>query len=81
MPFILLRSKVKVPPSLLSLALAHFLACRLGLLRVIHMIDSQADRLTDSRSSQPPTVKRIPPKNYAENFVFRPGKLRIARTK
>ncbi|TFY75873.1 hypothetical protein EWM64_g8137, partial [Hericium alpestre] len=30
---------------------------------------------------QPPTVKKIPPKNYAENYVYKPGKLRIARTK
>ncbi|KDQ62310.1 hypothetical protein JAAARDRAFT_122204 [Jaapia argillacea MUCL 33604] len=30
---------------------------------------------------QPPTVKRIPPKNYAENYVYKPNKLRIARTK
>ncbi|KAI0075095.1 hypothetical protein K474DRAFT_1647127 [Panus rudis PR-1116 ss-1] len=26
-------------------------------------------------------VKRIPPKNYAENFVYKPNKLRILRTK
>lgn len=30
---------------------------------------------------QPTTVKRIPPKNYAENFVYKPHKLRIMRTK
>ncbi|KIM65968.1 hypothetical protein SCLCIDRAFT_425746 [Scleroderma citrinum Foug A] len=30
---------------------------------------------------QPQTVKRIPPKNYSENFVYKPQKLRIARTK
>lgn len=30
---------------------------------------------------QPPTVKKIPPKNYSENFLYRPNKLRIARTK
>jgi len=30
---------------------------------------------------QPETVKRIPPKNYSENFVFRPSQLRILRTK
>lgn len=30
---------------------------------------------------QPPTLKRIPPKNYAENYVYKPNKLRIARTK
>ncbi|KIM30060.1 hypothetical protein M408DRAFT_328464 [Serendipita vermifera MAFF 305830] len=30
---------------------------------------------------QPPTIKRIPPKNYAENYVYKPNKLRIARTK
>jgi len=31
--------------------------------------------------SQQPTVKRIPPKNYAENYVYRPNTLRIMRTK
>ncbi|KAI6138773.1 Ndufs4, NADH dehydrogenase Fe-S protein 4 [Pisolithus tinctorius] len=30
---------------------------------------------------QPSTVKRVPPKNYAENFVYKPHKLRIVRTK
>ncbi|PFH54094.1 hypothetical protein AMATHDRAFT_186907 [Amanita thiersii Skay4041] len=30
---------------------------------------------------QPPVAKRIPPKNYSENFLYRPGKLRIVRTK
>ncbi|KAF8073727.1 Ndufs4, NADH dehydrogenase Fe-S protein 4 [Lyophyllum atratum] len=30
---------------------------------------------------QTPPVKRIPPKNYSENFLYRPGKLRIVRTK
>ncbi|KAJ8468603.1 hypothetical protein ONZ45_g10956 [Pleurotus djamor] len=30
---------------------------------------------------QPTMVKRIPPKNYAENYVYKPNKLRIARTK
>ncbi|KAJ3542798.1 hypothetical protein NMY22_g3379 [Coprinellus aureogranulatus] len=30
---------------------------------------------------QPEMVKRIPPKNYAENFVYKPHKLRIMRTK
>jgi len=27
------------------------------------------------------TIKRIPPKNYAENYVYKPNTLRIARTK
>lgn len=31
--------------------------------------------------SQQETVKRIPPKNYAENYVYKPNKLRICRTK
>ncbi|KIP05153.1 hypothetical protein PHLGIDRAFT_74649 [Phlebiopsis gigantea 11061_1 CR5-6] len=26
-------------------------------------------------------VKRVPPKNYAENYVYKPNKLRICRTK
>ncbi|KAF8555734.1 Ndufs4, NADH dehydrogenase Fe-S protein 4 [Imleria badia] len=30
---------------------------------------------------QPETVKRIPPKNYSENYVYNPHKLRIMRTK
>ncbi|KAJ7578367.1 Ndufs4, NADH dehydrogenase Fe-S protein 4 [Mycena floridula] len=30
---------------------------------------------------QPPTVKRIPPKNYSENYLYNPGKLRIMKTK
>jgi len=30
---------------------------------------------------QPPTAKKIPPKNYAENYVYKPNPLRIARTK
>ncbi|KAH9991299.1 ETC complex I subunit conserved region-domain-containing protein [Russula vinacea] len=30
---------------------------------------------------QPPSPARIPPKNYAENFVYKPHKLRILRTK
>ncbi|KAF8133738.1 Ndufs4, NADH dehydrogenase Fe-S protein 4 [Boletus edulis] len=30
---------------------------------------------------QPETVKRISPKNYAENYVYKPNKLRIMRTK
>ncbi|RPD54647.1 NADH-ubiquinone oxidoreductase 21kDa subunit [Lentinus tigrinus ALCF2SS1-7] len=28
-----------------------------------------------------PEVNRIPPKNYAENYVYKPSKLRIMRTK
>ncbi|KAJ7212057.1 ETC complex I subunit conserved region-domain-containing protein [Mycena pura] len=30
---------------------------------------------------QPPSVKRIPPKNYSENYLYRASKLRIAKTK
>ena len=30
---------------------------------------------------QPPMVKRIPPKNYAENFLYRPTTLRWQQTK
>ncbi|PCH40021.1 hypothetical protein WOLCODRAFT_67578 [Wolfiporia cocos MD-104 SS10] len=28
-----------------------------------------------------PEIKRIPPKNYSENFLYKPNKLRIVRTK
>ncbi|KAG8993027.1 hypothetical protein FRB90_000811 [Tulasnella sp. 427] len=30
---------------------------------------------------QQPTVKRIPPKNYSENYSYSPGKIKIAHTK
>ncbi|CCL99717.1 uncharacterized protein FIBRA_01739 [Fibroporia radiculosa] len=30
---------------------------------------------------QQPEIKRIPPKNYSENFLYKPNKLRIVRTK
>ncbi|KAJ7644185.1 ETC complex I subunit conserved region-domain-containing protein [Roridomyces roridus] len=30
---------------------------------------------------QQPTVKRIPPKNYSDNYLYRPNKLRICKTK
>ncbi|KAG1717735.1 Ndufs4, NADH dehydrogenase Fe-S protein 4 [Suillus occidentalis] len=30
---------------------------------------------------QPPPTKKIPPKNYSENFVYKPNQLRIMRTK
>ncbi|KIJ64505.1 hypothetical protein HYDPIDRAFT_111836 [Hydnomerulius pinastri MD-312] len=30
---------------------------------------------------QPPPTKKIPPKNYAENYVYKPNTLRIMRTK
>ncbi|KAF8627480.1 hypothetical protein AX17_006292 [Amanita inopinata Kibby_2008] len=30
---------------------------------------------------QPPTVKKVPPKNYAENYLYHADKLRIMRTK
>ncbi|KAG8949779.1 hypothetical protein FRC04_008319 [Tulasnella sp. 424] len=30
---------------------------------------------------QQPTVKRVPPKNYSENYLYSPGKIKIAHTK
>ncbi|KAK1232808.1 ndufs4 NADH dehydrogenase Fe-S protein subunit [Marasmius sp. AFHP31] len=30
---------------------------------------------------QPETVERIPPKNYSENYLYNPNKLRICKTK
>ncbi|PAV17144.1 NADH dehydrogenase Fe-S 4 [Pyrrhoderma noxium] len=30
---------------------------------------------------QPETVKRVPPKNYSENYVYKPNTLRIHKTK
>ncbi|KIY72426.1 hypothetical protein CYLTODRAFT_367752 [Cylindrobasidium torrendii FP15055 ss-10] len=30
---------------------------------------------------QPPAVKRVPPKNYGENYKYHPGQLRICKTK
>ncbi|KAI0366923.1 hypothetical protein BV20DRAFT_981683 [Pilatotrama ljubarskyi] len=37
-------------------------------------------RLTGLHSAAP-EINRIPPKNYAENFLYKPSKLRIVRTK
>ncbi|KAH9159492.1 Ndufs4, NADH dehydrogenase Fe-S protein 4 [Lactarius sanguifluus] len=41
----------------------------------IHFAEKQAYH------RQPPAPERIPPKNYSENFVYKPNKLRIHRTK
>ncbi|GLB38353.1 putative ETC complex I subunit conserved region [Lyophyllum shimeji] len=43
----------------------------------IHFAEKQG---WDYYVQTPPKV-RIPPKNYSENFLYRPGKLRIVRTK
>ena len=32
-------------------------------------------------SSQAPEIKVRPPKNYSENFLYKPNKLRLVRTK
>ena len=32
-------------------------------------------------SSQQPEIKVRPPKNYSENFLYKPNKLRLIRTK
>ncbi|KAF8895477.1 ETC complex I subunit conserved region-domain-containing protein [Infundibulicybe gibba] len=45
----------------------------------IHFAEKQA--LGWDYYVQPPAVKRIPPKNYAENYLYRPQKLRILKTK
>lgn len=46
----------------------------------ISLVTSRYVRLS-TLFRQPPVVQRIPPKNYAENYVYKPNKLRIARTK
>ncbi|KAH0832016.1 Ndufs4, NADH dehydrogenase Fe-S protein 4 [Lanmaoa asiatica] len=40
-----------------------------------------AVHFAEKQGIQPEAVKRIPPKNYSENFVYKPHKLRIMRTK
>ncbi|KAH6911418.1 NADH-ubiquinone oxidoreductase 21kDa subunit, partial [Coprinopsis sp. MPI-PUGE-AT-0042] len=40
-----------------------------------------AAHFAEKQGKQATEVKRIPPKNYAENYVYKPHKLRIARTK
>ncbi|KAF8349462.1 Ndufs4, NADH dehydrogenase Fe-S protein 4 [Amanita rubescens] len=42
----------------------------------IHFAEKQGGVHSNNRQ-----LKRVPPKNYAENFLYRPGKLRIMRTK
>ncbi|KAI9064637.1 hypothetical protein FKP32DRAFT_1611089 [Trametes sanguinea] len=39
----------------------------------IHFAEKQGAAATE--------IKRIPPKNYAENFLYKPNKLRLVRTK
>ena len=45
------------------------------------MLPLQMSTHVDLKDSQPPMVKRIPPKNYAENFLYRPTTLRWQQTK
>lgn len=55
---------------------------RMGLLCVrakSRFVWSRSDSALFSR--QLPEVKRVPPKNYAENYLYRKDKLRIMRTK
>ncbi|KAH9179381.1 Ndufs4, NADH dehydrogenase Fe-S protein 4 [Lactarius sanguifluus] len=40
-----------------------------------------AIHFAEKQGTQPPAPERIPPKNYSENFVYKPNKLRIHRTK
>jgi hypothetical protein len=54
---------------------------RMGLLRVRSQPLLRHASLTFPYRRQPPTVKRIPPKNYSENYLYRDKKLRIAKTK
>jgi len=53
--------------------------------RILYSTKEDAIRFAEKQGwdyyVQPPPVKRIPPKNYSENFLYRPGKLRIVRTK
>lgn len=55
---------------------------RMGLLSVCRLLCHCLDGIADLPClSQPEPTKRIPAKNYAENYVYKPGKLRICRTK
>ncbi|KAG1808993.1 Ndufs4, NADH dehydrogenase Fe-S protein 4 [Suillus variegatus] len=40
-----------------------------------------AMHFAEKQGTQPPPTKKIPPKNYSENFVYKPNTLRIMRTK
>lgn len=82
MLFISLRSKVCNYFSRVSFADVVLYDPRVGLLCVsfkypfcVFIVDQS------SLCSQPEAVKRIPPKNYSENYVYKPHKLRIMRTK
>lgn len=54
--------------------------CRLGLLCVSHAVMRQCS-CSNGFDRQQETVKRIPPKNYSENYLYNPNKLRIMKTK
>ena len=55
---------------------------RLGLLHVrLHHLILRRLILTVHLHSGPEEVNRIPPKNYSENFVYKPSTLRLVRTK
>lgn len=47
-----------------------YVLCSLLLALRIHAVSSQA-----------PEIKVRPPKNYSENFLYKPNKLRLVRTK
>ena len=54
---------------------------RMGLLHV-RQLDLLSNPLADIwYHSSSPERTHIPPKNYAENYVYKPNKLRIMRTK
>lgn len=85
-PFTLQRSKVGFSHYFCShrIPFSCLVPNRMGLLRVssvVGRVSSAADFFFSFGCSQPETVKRVPPKNYSENFVFRPNELRILRTK
>ncbi|KII86758.1 hypothetical protein PLICRDRAFT_55666 [Plicaturopsis crispa FD-325 SS-3] len=49
--------------------------------RITFKSKEDAVHFAEKQGRQPPVVKRVPPKNYAENYLYKPNKLRIARTK
>ncbi|KAG9315831.1 Ndufs4, NADH dehydrogenase Fe-S protein 4 [Chiua virens] len=49
--------------------------------RISFKSKEDAIHFAEKQGIQPETVKRIPSKNYSENYAYKPHKLRIMRTK
>lgn len=84
MPSISQRSRVSIQTYLIPYIYLMTLGfdIRMGLLCVRNLLLHAECTLTTSISyRQTEPIKRILPKNYAENYVYKPSELRIMRTK